>query len=442
MTLTSPLAFNAMRLFSLLTWLVVFAAVATADDTAAAFADRAKFPPEVQAGLRYISTDKAMTKEERLYQEISLKLLIPSATRQDNLDYCQPIQVGNTLWRIDLNALHWAEKDWLAFVAKYPYHPTGYFNPLVIDAGWFLVHLSDQTESDAYLRFVFGRLPKNRDDALAIVAVGNQFPFGLIEADSGVAVNKIRWIENRSIARGYVWGTRDFLNIDAAHDPLERPDGAFKHDGEEWIIGLPKFHPETGYRGALQVYFLSNGQGQLVAKAPIDLVEDHLTFRGVAEIRNPGSCIQCHSHKLNIPGPNEYKTTRDIGVEFKAIIPLNEKIASFHLSDVTKELGRNNDDCGQVIKIVTGGVEAEEAVLAFSSAVGTYDTELNLERAAHWFGMEPKELSLAIAYANANKILIGTRFAALAEGKSIPRSTFEERYQTVLHFVANQWRTR
>jgi hypothetical protein len=418
-----------MKLSQIILMLVLTVAVAAANDTDAAFLDRAKFPPELQNQLRYVSTESAITELERTHLEIALKLIIPSSSRQDNLDLCTPVRVSETLWRIDLVGLQWDEKDWLRLVAKYPYHPTGYLNPLRVDAKWLLVQLTDQTESDTYLRLVFGEVPASRDRALQILKVDGapEYRFGLIEGDSGVAVQKVRWIENRPISRGYAWGTRDSLTLKKDQDPLERPDGGFKHDGEEWIIGLPKFDPTTGFRGALQVYFLSNGQGGIVAKAPIDLVEDRLRFRGVAEIRNPGSCIQCHSSKLNPPGDNQYRVVRDLDVEFKAVVPLDEQISRFHMGTIGRDLDRNNEDCSQCIQLVTKH-SAEEATLAFSSTVSTYDAELTLERAAHELFMEPKELGLAIAYANANNILVGTRFAALAYGKSIPRESFEERY--------------
>lgn len=420
--------------------LVLTAACSTAADTATAIADRATFPPEQQSQLRYVSTEAALTELEREHQEIALKLILPSVSRQENLDYCKPVQVSPTLWRIDLAALKWSPAAWLRAVADYPYHPTGYFNPLVVEAHWLLPRLTDQTESTAYLELIFGVVPATRDEALGLLHVDNnpELRFGLIEGNSGVSVQKVRWIENRPISRGYAWGTRDSLQINAAKDPLERPDGGFQHDGEEWIIGLPKFDPNTGYRGALQAYFLANGQGTIVPRAPVDLVEDHTKFRGFAEVRNPGSCIQCHSSRLNVPGENEFRLVREIGVEFKALVPLDEKLAAFHLSDLKKELTRNNEDCDNVIRLITG-VSPEEASLAFSSVVSVHDADVTFERAAAEYQSDPWELALAIDYALSNNLIVGTRFAALARGRELPREAFEERYQTVYQ-ILQTWR--
>lgn len=425
-----------MRLTHTLLLFVILAGMAAANDGAAAYQDQLTQPPTV----RYITTATASTALDRYKQEVALAFVVASTTRQDNLAYCRPVKLTETLHRIDLALLKWSESDWSRLVDKYPYHPTGSRNSTLVRADWLILQLTDQTESDAYLRFVFGRVPKNRDDALAILSVDAepQFRFGLIQANSGVSVAGTRWIENRPISRGYAWGTRDSLKLDGDSDPLERPDGGFKHDGEEWIIGLPKFDPATGYRGALQVYFLSNGQGGIVPRAPVDLVRDHREFRGFAEIRNPGSCIDCHDGGINPVGPNQLAEVIKSGVEAYADYANYQAIESFHFSQLDREVTRNNEDF-QGAALLACGEPSAEASLYVKQVVEAYDAPVDIEQAGAEVYLAPEELKRALALGSASGYSLGARLSALAHDGTVPREAFEENYVAV-RAIAESWR--
>ena len=425
-----------MRLTHTLLLLCLFAGLAAANDGAAAYQDQQTQPPTA----RYITTATASNALDRYKQEVALAFVVASTTRQDNLDYCRPVQVTDTLWRIDLAWLKWSEADWNLLVAKYPYHPTGSHNATLVRADWLILQLTDQTESDTYLRFVFGEVPANRDRALELLAVDAtpQFRFGLIQGDSGVSVAGTRWIENRPISRGYAWGTRDSLKLDGDSDPLERPDGGFKHDGEEWIVGLPKFDPATGYRGALQVYFLSNGQGGIVPRAPVDLVRDHREFRGFAEIRNPGSCIDCHDGGINPVGPNQLAEVIKSGVEAYADYANYQQIEAFHFSQLDKEVSRNCEDF-QGAALLACGEHSAEASLYVKQVVEAYDAPVTLERVAAESYIAPAELKRALAIGSASGYSLGARLSALAHDGTVPREAFEENYVAV-RAIAEHWR--
>lgn len=425
-----------MRLTHTLLLLTLFAGMAAANDGAAAYQDQLTQPPTA----RYVTTATASSALDRYKQEVALAFVVASSTRQDNLAYCRPVQVTDTLWRIDLAWLKWSEADWNHLVAKYPYHPTGSLTSTLVRADWLVLQLTDQTESDAYLRFVFGRVPKNRDDALEILSVDAkpQFRFGLIQANSGVSVSGTRWIENRPVARGFGWGTRDSAALTNESDSLEHPAGDFKHDGEEWIIGLPKFDPTTGYRGALQVYFLANGQGQIVPRAPVDLVRDHQEFRGVAEIRNPGSCIGCHDNGLNPVGPNQLIEVIKSGVEAYADYANYQQIEAFHFSQLDREVSRNCEDF-QGAALLACGEPSAEASLYVKQVVEAYDAPVTLERAAAEVYSEAVELKRALALGSATGYSLGARLSALAHDGSVPREAFEENYVAV-RAIAESWR--
>jgi hypothetical protein len=425
-----------MRLCHVFLLIALFAGMAAANDGAAAYQDQLTQPPTA----RYVTTATAASALDRYKQEVALAFVVASTSRQDNLDYCRPVQVTDTLWRIDLAWLKWSVADWNHLVAKYPYHPQGLEKSTLVRADWLVLQLTDQTETDAYLRFVFGKIPLTRDEALKLLAVdfNPTFRFGLIQGDSGVSVSGTRWIENRPISRGYAWGTRDVLQLDGDSDPLERPDGGFVHDGEEWIVGLPKFDPATGFRGALQCYFLANGQGAIVARAPVDLVRDHREFRGFAEIRNPGSCIDCHDSGINPVGPNQLTEIIKSGVEAYADYANYQAIEAFHFSQLDREVNRNNEDF-QGAALLACGEPSAEASLYVKQVVEAYDAPVTLEQAAAEVYSEAVELKRALALGSATGYSLGACLSALAHDGAVPREAFEENYVAV-RAIAEHWR--
>lgn len=409
--------------------LLLLAAVVQSGDGAAALADRASLPIERQPYAAYVTTAPA-DPEHREALDRALRLVVPSmAPKQVVLERCSPVPVNATLYRLDLLELRWPLEAWYLVQDAYPYNPAG-GRPLVMRADWLLPFLTDAQESDAYYSLVFGRVPKTRDEALDLLGVDRSIVhrFGLSEGDSQVALQKKRFIQNLPMARGYAWGTEDFLRIDAKRDPLNSLlPGEGKPDGEEWIIGSPKVHRATGARGCLQQYLLANAKGEVVKRAPVDLVEDFTEFRGYREIRCGGSCISCHAG-INYPTVNELRVALDKGVELKALYPTNESIEAFHLTDVAKEIRRNNEDYEAIVEKACGcsGVEAKAA---FQSAVTRYDEDVDLETAAREYYLAPEECRLAIGWASANGYDMGPRLPLLAEGEKIPRAAFEESYR-------------
>lgn len=431
-----------MRLCHTILLLTLFAGFAVANDGAAALQHWQSLPPDRQPFARYISTITAGDALSQYKQKVALAFVVASSSRQENLDYCRPIDVAPGIQVIYLDWLKWSVADWNRMVAKYPFHPTGAHDATLVRADWLILQLTDQTESDAYLRFVFGEVVQSRDRALEILAVDSnpQFRFGLIQGNSGVSVAGTRWIENRPVARGFGWGTRDSAQLTSASDSLEHPDGGFKHDGEEWIIGVPKFDPSTGFRGALQVYFLSNGQGGIVPRAPVDLVRDHLEFRGLAEIRSPGSCIGCHDQGINPVGPNQLTEIIKSGVEAYADYANYQAIEAFHFSQLDKEVRRNNEDF-QGAALLACGEPSSEASLYVKQVVEAYDAPVTLERAAAESYTVPIELKRALALGSANGYTLGARLSALTHGGTVPREAFEENYVAV-RAIAEIWRAK
>jgi hypothetical protein len=418
---------------------LLFANLAKGNDAQLAELDRQQFPAEYWPNIYYVTT-APLDEADRDELAIALNLMIPSSSRQTILERCLPFQVGPTLYRLDLANLQWDPHTWQKIVSHHPYSLSE--NPLTIRGDWLLLQLADSQESDAYYQLVFGKVPATRDEAFAILGVdpSPSNRFGMIEGKSGVNVNGLRWIENRAIYRGNAWLTRDSIKLDGQHDMLEQPDGNFKHDGEEAIVGIPKLHLASGTRGVLQVYFLANGQGKIVGRAPVDLVVDHTNFRGLNEIRNPGSCIQCHETGMNPLKQNEFRLYLESGVEAYADYENQQALEAFHLADLEKELARNSADYCGMVRLATG-VESPKATLAFRVSVNRYDRAVSLERAAGELYTTAQELKAALAWASANGTRLTARLSGLAHGHTISRPAWEEQYLNCRTILAN-WSQR
>ncbi|QDV78060.1 hypothetical protein K2D_16660 [Planctomycetes bacterium K2D] len=412
-------------------------------DVQAALADRQTLPAADHPFTYYVSYSSVLAGSDRAELVAASRLMIASTSRQIVLERSAPVPVTETLARIDLRDLRWDAEAWLRLVKRYPYADPSIGPPLVVRADWLTVQLADANESPAYYELLLGTAPKTRDEWLAALNVDKDadplLRFGLIEEDSGVARSKVRWLESFPTLNGYAWGTRDSVEITPENDPLEHPDGQFKHDGEEWIVGVPKLSLTTRDRGVLQVYLLSNGQGQRVDKAPVDLVEDSSRFRSNAEIRNPGSCIQCHGEGLNEPSENGLEDFVLKGAQLFA--NGRDKLAeieAFHLGRIS--LDRDNEGFGRIVVALTG-MDGEQAASAFRRSVERFDDPLELSDVARELGVAPEAARNAIANQTAKGRNLSARVVGLAHGRTITREAFEERYHE-LRSYCDEWEAR
>ncbi len=314
----------------------------------------------------------------------------------------------------------------------------------MLRADWFVAFATDAKESTSYYDLLFGATPTSRDDFLSrvgVVRVPGQ-SFGMIEGNSGVILSKKRWIESFGMRSGYAYGTRDSATVRGENDPLARPDGSFKHEAEEWIIGIPKTHVGSGVRGALQVYFLSDAAGRIQAAAPANIATDYTRVRfGASEVRNGVSCISCHAEGLIDTKQHEIRELIADGVEIYAKDARErQRIEAFHLSDLSAELRADRQKFAAIVQAATGKIP-REAVADFVATVKQYDADLTPERAAAELGVTVEDLTAAVGYAqNAGKP-INPRLVAIAHGKTIPRTSWESVFAESAGIV-QLWRSR
>lgn len=409
-------------------------------DRGLAFQDRAAYPPDDQPFIYYASTEHLETPEAQRKAGIALTLAIAQASPQDIAERCVPVPISPTLYRLDLRLLRIDKATWRELVVKDPRKLAEV--PLVSPADWLTIQISDAHENPtAYYKIIFGgQIPPDRDTALALLGVDPDPSrrIGLVAGQSTVSVQGIRWLEQRSLFRGSVWGTRDTLALVAHQDPVENLEGDYPHDGEEWIAHRWKTHIGSGFQGTLPVYLLSDGKGQLVNRAPVDLVRDHTEFRGLTEIRTPGSCIQCHRNGYNLPTENQLRTQIAAGIERYATLEEQLRIERFHLADVTKEFTRANEDFGKLVELITG-VSAPEAAGCFRDTVARYDQPVTLERAAAELFIDPERLRIQIAQESTAGGSLTARIAGLAHDQTISREAFEEAW-LALWTITQKWR--
>lgn len=445
-------------LTTLLACLWCLSAASSASD---ATADYIKYPEILQPYVIQFTTANVPPAERQKVADI-LAFVCASFSRQQIIEYCVP-QRHATLpdtYFIQLDKLKWSNYDWNRFVAQvYPY---GYYSGdkrysasdtnrhyypersnKTYKADWFISYITDANNSSAGYALLYGseQIPKNRSDFLKFWEVNTkaEHAFGLIESSSRVSKRNLRWLENYSRPRGYVWGTKDFLNIDPTKstDPFTYPipnDSRQKHDGEEWIVGVPKISSTSGERGALQVYMLFDGQGKRIDKADGDLVEDHTRYKGFSQIRTSGSCIQCHTSGLNGPTHNAIKELILSGGDIYASYQGKEALELFHLSDSAKEIKRANEDYATAVFEITL-TSPELNAKVFKQIVDKYVARVDIQTAARDLYTTPENLRLAFAYeSNTNKSL-SPYIVQLAQGQSINRETWEAIYLSAKQYL-------
>lgn len=400
--------------------------------------------------VRYLTLGH-LPEKERATAEAAMLFVIPSASREVVIERQLPERVpgSSTVYRIDLEQLGWDWKQWNKVLEDYPYgHNDPYRPKLAVRGDWLTYVLADTTESDAYYRLLYGRnAPATRDQFLAVWGVDQKQQAGLelgwIETQSQVSKQGTRFIRRFTSNRGSVWSTQDVLKLERGTDPLEFPDGNFKHDGEESIAMTPKVSTRLRTRGAAMAFLLSNGQGKRVEEAPVDLVEDyHRTIRSQAAIINNGSCIGCHTVGLHYPSKNGIESLLLQGVQLYAKDKDKQEFAErFHLGTkgLETELDRANEDFATFIE-ACNGLTIEENAKAYRDALKLYERDLDREQAARELGCTPEELKHAIAYASAHYLDIGPRTAGLAhDGQLLPRATFEAEYEQ-LKIIVKTWK--
>jgi hypothetical protein len=406
----------------------------------AALADRAKFPPEQQADIVYLSMATCPPDQQAKLENV-LRFVVPSLSSKPYLGDQIPQRIeGTTLLRLDLRGLGW-QSTWGQVIAReyVPHWRPDLAHakaiPLVVDGTWFAATMFDPIETgDAQYRLLYGTPPATANDFLTAWGIQNDplYVFGTIEGASGVAVQRVRLVENRpGSKRNYGWLTRDSAIVAGATDPLENLPNRAKFDAQELITGVPKWY--AGQSGMLQAYFLADGTGKRQEKAPANIVVDHTGLRGV-EIRNTVSCIACHAQGINPVASDAFREYIAGGARVAFKDKAEQEATDRYLgSDVAKEVAANQQAYADGVRLCNG-LTPEETTRAFVDIVRLYDAPVTLEQAARELHCGPKDLQLALADYSRQYTLSG-RLAILAQGEPISREQFKANYSLAMQVV-------
>lgn len=429
--------------FTIIVCFGICVASAQGSDIGAALKDRAKFAERDWGYLFYVTYHSVPDQYVEDLRGVT-SFVTASCSQQQIIERCTPTYLTSRMARIDIRDMQWNPDQWRTVLKGYPYAPYTPL-PMIVRADWLVQLLSDTSRSDARYRLLYGTTKFNRDDFLKLWQAGSKVEhhFGFIEGQSGVAVVKKRWVENRPNAlRTYVWGTLDFSKVSDATDPLAHPDRTFKHEAEEWIAGMPKMSLTTYERGNLQDYLLSNAQGVRAEEAPTSIADDKNKFRGLPSVRTWGSCVGCHPLGINGPKINEFQRYLNDSKSQATVYKrkLKEQIELFHLGGTEAEIERNRTGYAMGIKLCNGWTPEVNAT-KFTQVIAAYDAPVTMEQAARELYAEPEELKNALAYYSTKGYQLNARMSELVDGVGIPRTSWEESsgYSTA-YYALQYWR--
>lgn len=270
-------------------------------------------PPFDRGFARYFTLthlyNAGETPEALSAYRVALSKLVNSLSWGSVIINPQPIDLGETIFYIDLRDYEWDRNEaWTQIEQEYPYQiefdaetQAGLHEKLVnlraemncevpfVHADWFLATASlpplyheilDLPETDLELERKLGI-----DVARNILTAPGSRVWRAGFNDSGVSRNN-RVVERHRSPHGAYWKSYDFAGSVGAQNIFTNPL-RFKHDGGEIIFNLPN---------KLQAYYISDASGKRINVAPTDIVSDPQASDPA--VRNGLSCIGCHTEGM------------------------------------------------------------------------------------------------------------------------------------------------
>ena len=400
--------------------------------TAIAAADYAKVPETDHGQVYYLVADLDTAR--------LLSFVMSSCSLQPEIELCQPGQVAEGLWRIDIGNLVWDLADWRQVLEHHPYG--GYHT--IIRGDWLVRELLDGELAasraadgiSAAHRLLYGsdNVPKSEGEFFKFWGVDDtpEFFTGVVEGLSQINRRGRRKIERRLALRlNYFYLTRDSKKLDDDFDPLERPMD-HKFDGSEYIAGFQKFSSrvadgETENTGTVQYYLLADAQGNRVYSADVGLVEDYTRFRDITSVRDIGGCMKCHTKGLQ---PIEKNAIVELVNKYGAAIfdADDRDFRRYHFSSQDVNIQRAQEDYARGLALHTGwtGEQLQEAI---ESIVRGYEADLTLKQASLELGVSPERLRDAVTRYSDGGSDVPAGVAVLVAGGPMSRDLFEQYFE-------------
>ena len=239
-------------------------------------------------------------------------------------------------------------------------------------------------------------------------ATSFQMDFGAIvdEGDSTVSYhNRLLWaVPNIT---GSWWKTFDVSETAGKKDIVENLFD-FDHDADELIVNL--------VNGG-QAYLLTNNKGKRLEVADPDVVRD-TSSKSRVSVRTWKSCVSCHELGINVPR-NIIPVALQQGVELKTrSSELQDRIEAFFLTDLGKQIKKDQDRYSEFVKEVTGYDPAKQ-VKTYLETLDNYEKPMDIDKAVLETGITKEKLIVLLS--------ASTRYrtSGLVVGRTVPRGSWD-----------------
>ncbi len=368
----------------------------------------------------------------------ALSKLVNSLSWHPRITRPTAIDLAKTIFRLDLRDYRWTARTWDRIVAVYPYRLpiSSALDRANADAIGSDVHLVRgdwllATASRGKLYYDVLELPASDralERLLQVDVVRNLQEETALRSGfngSGVSRNN-RVIERHDAAHGALWRSHDFSDNTARQNIFENPLGpvagrhSFRPAGGEVIFHLP---------GGMQGYFLANGAGQRIEKAPVEIVSDPL--RPDRQVEVGLSCMTCHGRGL-IPKDDQVRAhveknaaafPADVVDSVRGLYPPSQRLRALLDADTKRYLAA----------LESAGIPAEgpEPV---STLTLRYEAVVDLAGVAAEFGLRPDAFAKQLSSSPSLQRLLG---ALHSRGGTVQRSIVEEQFPRVITLLGS-----
>lgn len=396
-----------------------------ASEVQAAAADAIKLPAADARYVRYL-TAYNLTPEQHADAVRVARFWVNSLSRARRLKF--PVQVGPTLWRLDLRDYAWDIEAWDALTTDDPYFYAALLGPAeavlrtatyaslaIVRLDFFLARTAYDPFYSRFLGYgktvaELKRQFRVRDDD--VEALRLQIASAVLS--STVSQQKNRQVEYRPTIAGAWWETRDGKTSANRQDVLDAQNLVkIDFDAQEFIFSLPN---------GLHAFALADAKGNLLAEADPKIVTDYITAFPRKDIRTGLSCVRCHD-KGGLQPVEDCIAPLVRGGRYRVLDPEKDRvqqIEDLYLPGMVGKIAAGQLAYSAVVKACNGLETTANAILMEKVVYQYLEARVNLPTAARELGVLPTDPRLKLTTRGA--------VVALLAGQTIARDTWESAY--------------
>lgn len=397
--------------------------------------DLSRVPERDQRFLRYFTLahldNAGVTQVELTRQREALAKLLNSLAWRRTISTLKPIDAGATVLRIDLRDFDWDERTWNRIVQAYPYailrreyrvaqDLTGTRVPYV-RGDWFVAAASVPPLYHEILGLPNTVAELERMLGLDTARNLEQEKFVVRAAvrNSGVSRNN-RALERHETSYGAYWKSYDFTSSAGGDNIFQNPLN-LRPAGGEIIFNLPN---------GMQAYFLANGRGNRLDRAPTEIVFDRNDPER-PEIINGRSCMSCH-----FAGMRTFRDDARAVISQQAELPDRDRALALYVEQpvLDKLLEEDAARFRQAVLAAGGRIPEDPRTEPVGAVARRFEAPLGIELAAAELGLQPGAIRVGIeSRAQLRDFGFGQ---LLVESGSIKRDLWEEKFPDVVQTLS------